>query len=315
MISFIIPAYNEESNLNALYARLNEVSKSLPDQSFEFVIVDDGSTDNTNKILSDLRMRDHRVEAIRFARNCGSHAGLAAGLRYCRGDAAVILAADLQDPPELVTNLVEKWQGGFKIVWAVRKKREGEPKINLFFSRLYYALMNRLTHVQLPPMGSDMFLIDRAVIEAFKQTYEKNTSIFMLISWLGFAQGYVEYVKQSRKAGASKWNFSKRFKLFVDSVVSFSYAPLRIMSLIGIIVALLGFVFGVDVLLNGLFGHPIQGYTSLMIVVLILGGFQMMMLGMLGEYLWRTFEESRKRPLYVIEKNSFSEKETVKTNL
>jgi len=305
MISIVIPAYNEEDNLPVLYKRLVSVAAKNTHYKFEFVFVDDCSTDRTPYMLHELRQKDDRVQFIRFSRNCGAHAASAAGLSFCNGNAAIKMAADLQDPPELVPKLIEQWEKGYKVVWGVRKKRLGETFITLAFSRAFYFLMNRLTNVKQPPSGGDVTLMDRVVIEALKQCNEKNASNNMLIAWLGFSQTNIEYTKEARHAGSSKWTFSKRIKLFIDSLVSFSYVPLRFMSLCGMLCAIMGFLYGTLVLVNALRDRiEIQGWSSLMIVVLILGGFQMSMMGMLGEYLWRTYDETRGRPRYVIERNT-----------
>ena len=311
MISIVIPAYNEEDNLPVLYKRLVSVAAENTHYKFEFVFVDDCSTDRTPYMLHELHQKDDRVQFIRFSRNCGAHAASAAGLSFCNGDAAIKMAADLQDPPELVPKLIEQWKKGYKVVWGVRKKRLGETFITLAFSRAFYFLMNRLTNVKQPPSGGDVTLMDRVVIEALKQCNEKNASNNMLIAWLGFSQTNIEYTKEARHAGSSKWTFSKRIKLFIDSLVSFSYVPLRFMSLCGMLCAIMGFLYGAFVLVNAIRDRiEIQGWSSLMIVVLILGGFQMAMMGMLGEYLWRTYDETRGRPRYVIEKNTLLDSES-----
>ena len=304
MISIILPTYNEEGNLLELHKRLSAIAREIPDHDFEFVFVDDCSRDKTLDILLDIAKTDDRVKTIRFARNCGSHAAVAAGLQFCKGDVAVMLAADLQDPPEIIPQLLLEWEKGSKVVWGVRDKREGENFFTIACSRFFYFLMNRLTNVSQPPTGADVFLIDRQVIEAFKQAPEKNTSVYMLIAWLGYSQTHITYVKEARHTGVSKWTTSKRLKLFFDSLISFSYVPLRFMSLLGVISAFLGLLYSLVIFINAFRGIPVQGWATLMIVVLLMGGFQMIMMGTLGEYLWRTYDESRGRPRYVIEKNT-----------
>lgn len=304
MISVIFPTYNEQDNISALYERLVAVTAGIQEHDFEFVFVDDCSTDETHFKLCTLREKDDRVHLIRFARNCGSHAAVDAGLAMCAGDIAIVLAADLQDPPEIIPRLVAQWEKGYRVVWGMREKRHGENFMTLVFSRAYYFMMNRLTDVKRPPTGADVVLIDRSVIEAFKQSPEKNSSVFMLIAWLGFSQTYIEYVKEVRHTGISKWTFSKRLKMLFDSLISFSYAPLRFMSLMGAISAFAGLLYALVIFINAFRGIPVQGWATLMIVVLLLGGFQMAMMGMLGEYLWRTYDETRGRPRYVIEKNT-----------
>jgi len=312
VVSVIFPSYNEEGNLPALFKRLFAVAAQVEQYSFEFVFVDDCSTDGTPDILAQLKAQDQRVQIIRLARNCGSHAAIEAGLKFCRGECAIVLAADLQDPPEIIPRLIEQWQKGFKTVWAVREKREGEGFITRICSKLFYFLMNILTDVSFPA-EADAFLSDRAVIEALKNAPEKNSEICILIAWLGFSQTEITYDSEPRYAGFSKWTFSKQLKLFFDALISFSYVPLRLMSVMGAILSSIGLIYGAHILIaNFLNSALIQGWASLMIVVLIIGGFQMCMMGILGEYLWRTYDESRGRPKYVIEKNTFLENDNPK---
>jgi len=307
VISVVLPAYNESGNLRALHARLAAVAAGVPGEQFEFIVVDDCSSDETPAVLDELRRADDRVQVIRFARNCGSHAAVAAALAHCMGDCAIMLASDLQDPPEIIPRLLEPWTRGYKVVWGERERREAEPFLTRALSRAYYVLMNTLTDVRQPPTGADVFLIDRAVIDAVNRAQEKNTSIYMLLAWLGFSQTKITYVKEARRSGVSKWTFSKRFKLFFDSLISFSYLPLRFMSLAGVACALLGFLYGLLVAFNALTGRVRNpGWASLMVVILVLGGVQMAMLGVLGEYLWRAYDEGRGRPRYVIERNTLA---------
>lgn len=304
MISVIFPVYNEEGNLNELHQRLTAVADKIKDQTFEFIFVDDCSTDDTPLILKGIQARDARARVVRFARNCGSHAAISYGLTCCKGDAAVILAADLQDPPDLIVELMGEWKKGSKIVWGARLKREGEKASTNFFSRMYYLLMNWLTNVKMPPSGADVFLADRIVINAFRQVTEKHTSVFMTLAWLGFKQSTIWYVKKARLTGISKWNLRKKIRLTLDSLLAFSDIFIRYMSVLGFLTAFVGFVYAVYVLWCYFNGSPVEGWSSLIVAVLVVGGVQMIMLGVLGEYLWRTFDESRKRPRYIIEYES-----------
>jgi dolichol-phosphate mannosyltransferase len=301
MISVIFPVYNEQANLPELYKRLDETVAKIDKQEFEFIFVDDCSTDDSPAILKRLRESDARVRIVRFARNCGSHAAIAYGLNCCRGDAAIVLAADLQDPPSLIWGLIDEWNLGFQLVWGLRSKREGERFLTLLCSKMYYALMNWLTNVKMAPLGSDVFLADRAVIEAFKRVTEKHTSVFMALAWLGFKQTKIEYTKDKRFAGQSKWRFGQKLKLTVDSLLAFSDVPIRYMSLFGVLTALLGFGYAGYVFWSYIHGSPVEGWSSLIVAILILGGVQMIMLGVLGEYVWRTYDESRCRPRHIVE--------------
>jgi dolichol-phosphate mannosyltransferase len=301
LLSVVTPGYNEAANLPLLYERLRRVLDGL-DLDWEWVVVDDHSADGTFAVIADLARRDRRVRGLRLARNFGSHAGLSCGLHHVRGQAAVVMAADLQDPPETLPELVEHWRGGAQVVWAARARREGETLGTRLFSRLYYGLMRHVAGMKnMPATGADFFLIDRRVIEAFRQFPENNVSILALITWMGFRQATVSYTKQARVHGRSGWTLRKKLKLLVDSVTSFSSLPIRLMSYAGAAIALVGFVYCLVVLMNGLAGRTPTGWAPLMAVVLVLGGVQMLMLGMLGEYVWRALDESRRRPRYLIE--------------
>src|SRR3989338_1940893 len=301
MISLIFPTFNEQDNLNELYERLNTVTKNFRDHTFEFFFIDDGSTDRTPEILKALHEKDKRVKVIRFARNCGSHAALAAGLMHCRGDCAINLSADLQDPPELILDLVKEWgKKTSKIIWGVRTKREGESKRKRFFAKVYYFLLHWLTDVKIPPSGTDIFLADRSVIEAYKEMTEKHTSVFMALSWLGFPQSSIEYVRGPRHGGRSKWTLTKQWKLAIDSILSFSDLPIRYMSILGFLTAFLGFIYCITVIWGYFHGNPVEGWSSLIVTILMISGIQMMMLGILGEYLWRTYDESPRMPNIII---------------
>ena len=301
MISIIIPAFNEEKNLVELHQRLSAVLSKLSTQSFEILFIDDASTDNTPDILKGLCQKDKRVSFIRFARNGGSHAALSCGLHACRGDAAIVLAADLQDPPEIINDMLRAWKDGAKIVWGVRSKREGEGILTKICSQFYYRLINSLTNVKLPPMGADVFLADRVVIDRFREVKEKHTSVFMVLAWLGFKQATFQYVKQSRHAGVSKGTLRKKFKLAIDSVLSFSDVPVRAISWEGVLVALSGVLYALSILWSYGNSRFVERWSVVIVIILFVGGAQMIMLGILGEYLWRAFDESRGRPRYVIE--------------
>ncbi|MDO8580083.1 MAG: glycosyltransferase, partial [Candidatus Omnitrophota bacterium] len=242
-----------------------------------------------------------QVKAIRFVRNSGSHAALAAGLIHCHGDCAINLSADLQDPPELIVPLLEKWGRQPKIVWGVRHKRENDSMAKKFCAQLYYNLMNWMTDVKTPPSGADIFLVDRKVIEAYKQLTEKHTSVFMALAWLGFPQESIQYERRARQHGKSKWTLGKKIKLTIDSLLSFSDVPIRYMSVLGFLVATGGFMYALYVVWRQMSGAIVDTWSPLMVAILVIGGIQMIMLGVVGEYLWRIFDEARKRPRFIIE--------------
>lgn len=299
MLSIITPAHNEAENLPKLYAELQQHLQGL---EWEWILVDDHSSDNTLGVFSRLAAEDPRLKGIRFSRNFGSHKALTCGLREARGDAAVILAADLQDPPHIILELVEEWKQGSQLVWAVRAARPGESYVNLAFARFYYWLMRRFVGLtSMPATGADFFLADRVVLDALRQFNESNVSLFALISSLGFRHSQVTYDKVARQHGRSSWTVGKKIKLLIDSVAAFTYLPVRYMLAFGSLVGICGFLYALFIIFHYFQGDPTAGWSSLMVVVLLLGGMQMMMLGVLGEYIWRALDESRARPLYLIE--------------
>ena len=301
LLTIVTPAYNEAENLPVLYQRLRRALDSI-DIDWEWIVVDDHSSDETSAVLAHLAEQDGRLRGFRFSRNFGSHTAITCGLNHARGDCAIVMAADLQDPPEEISRLLAEWQQGAQVVWAVRARREGESASRLGFARLYYALMRRTDALgDLPATGADFFLIDRCVTDAFNQFHESHVSILALITWMGFRQATITYNKQARLHSRSGWNLEKKLKLVVDSITSFTYFPVRLMSYVGFTTALIGFLYAGLVVFNALRGLPPQGWASLIVVVLVLGGIQMVMLGVLGEYLWRALDEARRRPRYIIE--------------
>lgn len=301
LLSIVTPAYNEAANLPVLHKRLSLALAGVVDQ-WEWIVVDDHSADGTFNVLKELAAADTHVKALRFARNFGSHVAIVCGIQEARGDAVVVLAADLQDPPELIASLVDKWRHGAQIVWAVRGRRDGEGATTLGFSRVYYWLMRRIGSTgPASETGSDFFLVDRVVADALNRFNESHASILALLSWMGFRQDSVVYDKERRLHGRSGWTLEKKLKLAVDSVTSFTYFPIRAMSYVGFLVATLGFVYAIVVAANAFAGNPVQGWSSLMVVVLVVGGTQMLMMGVLGEYVWRALAEARRRPRYVVE--------------
>ena len=310
-VSIVTPAYNEADNLPVLWDRLSKAMTALSGE-WEWVVVDDHSNDQTFVAATGLANGQSHVRAVRFARNFGSHAAIMCGLDHAKGDCVVIMAADLQDPPETIPELMEKWRGGAQVVWAVRGHREGEKTATVGFAQAYYFLMRHVVGLkEMPPSGADFFLIDRLVVDALKEFNENNASVFALLTWMGFRQASIEYDKQARLYGRSGWSLKKKLKLVVDSITSFTYLPIRLMSYVGFIVALLGFLYAALVIANAFGGKPIEGWSSLMVVVLIVGGVQMLMMGVLGEYLWRALDESRRRPRYLIESSTDVQADTI----
>ncbi|MEK3675539.1 glycosyltransferase family 2 protein [Paenibacillus sp. FSL R10-2771] len=299
--SIVIPVYFNELNLPHTIPRLKELQKLLPNYELEFVFVDDGSGDSSLSVLLEERQKDERIKVIKLSRNFGSMSAIQAGLLEATGDCVGIISADLQDPPELFVQMIEKWKNGKKIVLATRSDRE-ESLSQKAFSNGYYFLLEKLALKGYPKGGFDFVLIDRQVVQEITHIKEKNTNVMSLIYWLGYDQELVPYVREQRKLGKSRWTLSKKIKLFVDSFVSFSYTPIRFMSIIGFITALLSFFYGIFVVAGTLFGFiELQGWTTIIALITFLLGIIMIMLGIIGEYMWRILDESRRRPSYIID--------------
>ena len=300
-LSVVTPAYNEEQNLPILYRRLCGVLDPL-DVEWEWIVIDDHSRDATFGVLSNISANDRRVRGVRFSRNFGSHAALSCALSLAAGGAAVIIAADLQDPPEVIPTLVGRWNQGAQVIWAAREKREGEKLATVGLARIYYAIMRNVVGIsEIAETGADFCLMDRRVIDAFLRFGERNVSLFALIAWMGFRQETIGYTKEARLHGNSGWTVAKKVKLAIDSIAAFSFLPVRIMSWLGMLTAFAGFGYAAFIIYNAVSGHPAEGWSSLMVAVMIIGGLQMLMLGILGEYLWRALDEARRRPRYTIE--------------
>jgi len=304
-LSIVIPVYNEEAVIPALVERLRTFVARLTPLVTEIILVDDHSNDRSPDLLKEVCAADSRFRYARLAKNSGSHVATLAGLARARGECAVFLAADLQDPPELILQMLDLWRAGNHMVWAVREERKGVSKLDVFLANTFYRLLNLLGEVDLPPRGSDFALLDRKAIEALLQSAGSDPSIGGEIARLGFVSAQISYTKEQRAAGSSKWTLQRKLKALADAFVSFSYAPLRAMSYLGMIFSLLGFAYAVVVIVLRLMTRtPVQGWSSLIVVILVMGGVQMMMLGVLGEYLWRTLEAARHRPTYFLEETS-----------
>ena len=300
-LSIVIPLYFNEKNIPVTYAKLiQEVFPYLPD--YELIFVDDGSKDNSYTEALKLRELNDKVKVIKLSRNFGQHTAIYAGLEHITGDCAVVISADLQDPPTLILQLFEKYLEGNKVVLAIRQEREESFSQKLFAS-LYYKLMKRYAIKDMPLGGFDCFLADKTVIAVLTKIEEKNTSLFAQVLWLGFKRAEVYYTRQSREIGQSHWTFSKKFKLALDSLLAFSYVPIRTISLIGLLDCILSLTYAIYIIFQKIaLGSSIDaGWSSLMVAIMFTSGVQMLTLGIIGEYLWRNFDESRKRPLYVLD--------------
>lgn len=299
-ISIIIPVYYNSDTLMLLYEDLKaKILGKLGD--YEIVMVDDGSGDDSWEVMNRIRELDENVKCVRLSRNFGEHAALLAGLSVCTGDCAVTKQADLQEDSELILQLYDKWKEGNKVVLAVRGERD-EPAIKKFFANLYYSIVRKTIDDKMPKGGFDCYLLDRQAIEVLLKLDEKNSSLSLQVLWIGFKSDKVYFHRKDREVGKSRWTFSKKFKLVVDSMMSFSYFPIKFMSGLGVVMAILAFIWILEVLIEYCaIGTPVKGWSTLMCLVLFSSGMILLMLGVLGEYVWRTLDATRNRPVFIVD--------------
>jgi len=299
-VSVVVPVYHNAPSLPLLHQRLAEVAAKVPQSEFEFLFVDDGSKDDSFDVLKGLAAGDPRVKVLRLVRNFGSNAAIVAGLSYAQGDCTVMITADLQDPPELIADMVAKWQAGTKVVLAARADRR-DPFLSRVSADIFNWWFRRLVFPNFPPRGFDFWLADQEVVRALVKTAGTNTYVMGLLLWLGYPAATLTYIRGDRPFGKSQWTLGKKIKYFLDAFVGFSYLPLRLASFIGIALAILGFLYAAFVIVAKIaYGFPTEGWTSLMVVVLLVSGTQLLMLGILGEYVWRNLDETRRRPLFLV---------------
>jgi dolichol-phosphate mannosyltransferase len=301
LISIVVPVYNNAASLPSLLERLRALAADRPEHEFEFVFVDDGSQDESCGVIEAMVATEPRLSLVRLSRNFGSSAALLAGLEQAAGDAVAAIAADLQDPPELIGEMLARWQQGRKVVLAARQTRD-DPWLTSLLADTFYTLFRRLAVRSMPKRGFDFFLIDRQVRDLLVGIQENNAYLMGLILWAGFSPDVLYYHRRQREKrfGRSMWTFARKLKYFVDAFVGFSYVPLRVASAVGLLSCVLGFVYAVVIVLRRLYaGADIQGWASLMVVLLVVSGVQMLMIGVVGEYLCRNLEETRRRPRFV----------------
>ena len=299
--SIIATIFNESGNIPDLYSRVRDVLDSTG-ESWELILIDDGSTDNSADLIRSYAIQDDRVRPVIFARNFGHQIAVTAGLDYCRGDAVVIIDSDLQDPPELILDLITKWKEGYEVVYAVREEREGEGWFKLITAALFYRMISSITDVNIPMDAGDFRLLDRKVVDVLHQMREKHRFLRGMSSWVGFRQTGVPYRRVARQVGETKYPFRKMFRLAINAVTSFSYFPLQLATYIGFIAAGISILSIPVVIAIRLWGTetPLLGQTTTLIAVLFLGGVQLISLGILGEYIGRLYDEAKGRPLYIV---------------
>jgi glycosyltransferase involved in cell wall biosynthesis len=298
--SIIAPIYNEIDNIPELYRRVKEVMDSSG-EPWEFILVDDGSTDGSTDRIRELAAKDKTVRPVIFARNFGHQVAITAGWDYARGDAVVIIDADLQDPPETILELAKKWKEGYEVVYAVRGERAGESWFKLWTASLFYRLIYRITDVKIPVDTGDFRLMDRKVVDILKQMKERHRFPRGMSAWVGFKQIGVTYKRAARVAGVTKYPFSKMLRLALNAITSFSYFPLQVATFFGFLAAGISIIAIPIVAGLRLAGsHFFEGQTTTLISVLFLGGVQLISLGILGEYVGRLYDEAKGRPLYIV---------------
>ncbi len=301
-ITILIPAYNEQAVLPMLFKRVQALATKVPSYNFEFMFINDGNKHDTLRSISQAAKVDTRISYINLSRNFGKEIAMIAGLDHVKGDATVIIDADLQDPPELIPEMIQHWEKGYDDVYAKRRSREGETWLKKFTSKSYYKTLQRVTNIPIQEDTGDFRLLDRRVIEALKEFRESQRNTKALFSWVGFKKKELLYDRDPRAAGETKWNYPKLVNFAIDGITSFTTAPLRLASIFGITISFGAFLYILYLLIRPFFGFETgDGYSSMLAIILFLGGVQLLSLGIIGEYVGRIFNESKQRPLYFVE--------------
>ncbi len=303
LLSIVVPVYFNELNLPETVPALLSLADQIQPMALELVFVDDGSRDRSLEVLLQFQQQHpETIRVVKLTRNFGSMAAIQAGLKVARGDCVGMISADLQDPHDLFVEMVGRWREGVKAVLAVRQDRE-ETAGQRWFANTYYRLLRRFAVPDYPKGGFDFCLIDRQLVEEINRMAEKNTHIMTLIFWLGFSPALIPYTRRKRRLGKSRWTLQKKLKLFVDSFIAFSYVPIRFLSVVGLLTSFLAVLYaGFQVAAKLIYGTPVPGFSTTVVLIALTSGVQMIMLGVLGEYLWRILDETRGRPMYVVDR-------------
>lgn len=300
-ITIIIPAYNEEESLPHLYERLEKLISSMKHYEFEILFVNDGSKDNTINLMKEYREKDNRISYVDFSRNFGKEIAMIAGLDYATGDCVIFMDADLQDPPELIPELVKYWEEGYDDVYAKRNSRKGETWLKKFTSKMYYRVLQHLTNIPIQEDTGDFRLLDKRCVNALKKMRESQRQSKSMFSWIGYKKKEVLYDRDPRIAGKTKWNYKKLVDLAIDGITSFTTSPLRISTYISIPTFILLFVYFIYVIAKCIVTNTVvQAYQAIILLILFFSGVQILLFGIIGEYLGRIFNESKNRPLYLV---------------
>jgi glycosyltransferase involved in cell wall biosynthesis len=300
LISIVVPVFNEQAVVPEFHQAMTEVLAEQP-FDFEIVYVNDGSTDNTLDRINVLRQQDKSITLIDLSRNFGKEIALTAGLHKSAGDAVVVIDADLQDPPELIPELIAEWQNGYDVVYAQRTHRKGESILKRTTAHFFYRIIQRVNKVEIPKDTGDFRILSRRAVNALNSFGEQHRLMKGLFAWIGYKQKAVRYQRDVRHAGKTKWNYWRLWNLALDGITSFTIAPLKISTYLGLLTATSAFAYGIYMIVDTLlYGNPVPGYPSLIVIILMLGGAQLVAIGILGEYLGRIFNETKRRPLYFI---------------
>lgn len=300
LLSIVVPAYNEQEVLRVFHERLSVVLAQLA-EPVEVIYVNDGSSDDTLEVLLSLKENDARVAIIDLSRNFGKEIALTAGLDYASGDAVIVIDADLQDPPELIPEFLQQWREGYDVVYAQRTEREGESALKKATAYVFYRVMQRASRVKIPEDAGDFRLLSRRAVDSLKQLREQHRFMKGLFAWIGYPQKAVTFQREARAAGQTKWNYWRLWNFALEGITSFTTAPLKFATYIGLLTALASFIYAAYIIYKTLaYGDPVRGYPSLMVAVLFLGGVQLFTIGIIGEYLGRMFNETKHRPLYIV---------------
>ena len=300
-ISIIVPAYNEEESLPYLYERLNKLMDSMKQYEFEILFVNDGSKDNTLKLIKQYREKDSRYCYVDFSRNFGKEIGMIAGLDYATGDCVILIDADLQDPPELIPELIKYWEEGYDDVYARRRSRDGETFLKKFTSKMYYKVLQKMTKVEIQKDTGDFRLLDRRCVNALKKLRESSRNTKSMFSWIGYNKKEVLYDRDARIAGKTKWNYMKLMDLAIDGITSFTTSPLRLSTWIAIPTFLMLLVYFIYVIVKCIVtSTAMQAFQAIILLILFFSGVQILLFGIMGEYLGRIFNETKNRPLYLV---------------
>ncbi|HEX6245209.1 MAG TPA: glycosyltransferase family 2 protein [Polyangiales bacterium] len=303
LLSLVVPVYNEVEGIRAFNERAVAALSKLDDLRYEIIYVDDGSKDGSIALLREFAETNPHVQVVKFSRNFGHQIAITAGLDASRGDAVVFIDADLQDPPELIHEMVAKWRAGNDVVYARRNRRKGETAMKLFTAHVFYRTLRSLTSIDIPPDTGDFRLISRRVADQLRTIREKDRFMRGLVSWVGFQQTFVLYDRDERFAGETKYPYRKMIKFALDGLTSFSSAPLKLATWLGYGASLLSFLYLASVFVQKLMGYTVQGWATIMVAVLFLGGVQLVCVGILGEYIGRIFNEVKSRPVYIVEES------------